>query len=252
MPARIDDGGPRAGCRFVVLCPARSGSTLLMTLLWSHPACTIFGEIYGPDVPAHTEALGASVMALRESDPPTFFAALYAAREGKIATGFKFKFGQLFRPSAKPARDFLAEDPDLRVVLLTRRDLLRRFLSVAQVRHSYRQYNFSHGERPPPPVPLRLDVEACLDDCEQVMRREERLRTIFSRQPRLELTYEELLADADAATDRVQDFVGLPRRTLRSGLQRLTVGELGELVTNLPDIVAAARARELGHRVAVA
>lgn len=251
MPERSGDATLGAGSRFVVLCPARSGSTLLMTLLWSHPACAIFGEIFGPPTPAHVEALGEPVMALRQSDPPTFFAALYAPQEGKSAIGFKFKFKQLFRTAIKPARDVLAEDPDLRVVLLTRRDLLRRFLSIAQVRQNYKQYNFSYGEEPPPPLPLRLDVEACLDDCEQVIRREQRLRTIFARQPRLELTYEDLLADPDAATGRVQDFIGLPRHSLRSGLKRLTVGALEDLVINLPEIVEGARSRNLAHRMAI-
>jgi hypothetical protein len=128
-------GTSTATTRFVLLGKGRTGSTMLIEALNSHPDITCFGAIFNRQV----DFIDYSVdgydndsdddRALRDSDAPAFLRqrVFNAPSEMSAAVGFKYRYGQA---NAFPGLlDELLSDRDLRVLHLQRRNLLRSMVS---------------------------------------------------------------------------------------------------------------------------
>lgn len=133
---------PRAYSRFIVLGQGRTGSTLLIQALNSHPAIVGFGEIFNfseflnPDAePVQFNIDGwstdqAADRALRSSDFKRFLSErVFCDHDPQVrAVGFKFHYEHTWGNDPSLA-DYLAADTDLRVIHLTRRNRLRTLVS---------------------------------------------------------------------------------------------------------------------------
>src|SRR5438128_1474284 len=125
---------------YMITCPARSGSTMLVHLLRSHP-----------DIISHDEVLSSGTLggitgtylikrredpdfaermaAIRDRDPIKFLYKIVLDLQGKKAVCFKLKHDELIRPEYKVLRDEIVSDQDFRIIHLRRENLLRRYLS---------------------------------------------------------------------------------------------------------------------------
>ena len=98
---------PQSPVRFMIACAARTGSTMLVRTLRSHPALLMHGEVWGE----HMVGLDGPLARECEADPAAFEALQHARFEhpaacmrrfldahGAQAVGFKLKFDELVRP----------------------------------------------------------------------------------------------------------------------------------------------------------
>ena len=119
--------------KFVIIGPARSGSTLLRTMLNQHPEVCCHGEMYGIK-----RVLGQSkhalnpldpeiALKLRQSDPVKFLHEQVFTSQCPTV-GFKLLYGQMMQMDFSPVLQQLIEMPDLRVVFIWRRDLIARYV----------------------------------------------------------------------------------------------------------------------------
>jgi hypothetical protein len=127
---------PDSITRFFVLGDARTGSNMLTQALNTNPAIRCFRKVfhfmhdyvdYGidgfdPNVPADVE--------FRNNDPVRFLnERLYAgAPPGVQAVGFKYLYGHFWGFDA--LTDYLSEEHEIRVIHLTRRNMLRSLVSL--------------------------------------------------------------------------------------------------------------------------
>ena len=108
--------------RFVILCLGRSGSNHLQSLLDSHPDITCFGEVFSDRAPAD----GPGFINSAYNDEAVYFEHLVETCEVPVV-GFKLPVNSI-KAHPKSAR-LVAEDPAMRVIRLSRANLLAQLIS---------------------------------------------------------------------------------------------------------------------------
>lgn len=233
--------------RFVIFCSARSGSTLLMSLLGSHPEVTANYELLSEPRP----------WAIRYLEGKAVEAWL---RGRKKAWGFKVTFEQLRwgERSFGPGRELLEQlhDRGYTVVFLDRRSILSQALSHMQIErlkgergrdgagHFQRDddFAFTPYEVDPVEVVARLHWHETYRNW---------ARSVVETLPHLELVYEDDLERPDrqqATADRLFEALGLSSAPVDSPLVRVTPPAPRDRVKNLDEldaVLSRTRFREL-------
>jgi len=202
--------------RFLIIAPARSGSTVLRMTLNSHPEITCHGEVLGrnrimgfvrrPAAPS-VEAL----YGMRSEGAKDFLDnEVYAAGTASRVVGFKalyYHFGEL---KFAEAIDHLISEIDIRVVFLWRNDLVKRALSEVQHRMIAAKKE----------TPIECGISEIAQDCRNQIVSMQWLQRVFSKHPCLELSYEDLVIEPSLRLDEICWFLGaaggkitLPERT---------------------------------------
>jgi Domain of unknown function (DUF6473) len=205
---------PGAPTRFLVVCAERTGSNVLLGLLGSHPDCFVAGELFNPrlikagSVPGVAESEHAELVDLRRTDPVKFVDRVFdsAAGKGYRAIGFKFMYnhGDL----STDARGHLANDKEIRVIHLKRRNLLRRLLSDRRAQSTDVWAQTADTSAPPPPA-VRLGFVESVWNFGHLENKQAEYQDLFGDHAVLELFYEDLEADPQSAGERAASFLGL-------------------------------------------
>lgn len=242
---------PQAPVRFMIACAARTGSTMLVRTLRSHPGLVVHGEVWGDGM------VGLDGPLARECGAdPAAFAALEASRfdesaetlrrfldpHGAQAVGFKLKFDELVRPQWRGIRQLVEADAALRIVFLHRHDLLRRYLSHQIVLRQTGVTNVPAGGDVPGIEPFEVDIQDCLRDIAQTRARTLEFEAAFAAHPSLHVVYENLAADPQAECERVFDFLGVAPVAVRVATERIVRAPPEALVLNYDELRAALEA----------
>ena len=238
--------------RFMIACAARTGSTMLVRTLRSHPHLIVHGEVWGDNMVGVDGPLGRACEA-----EPARHAALEAMRfeaaervlyeefldtHGAQAVGFKLKFDELVRPQWREVRTLVEADTDLAIVFLHRRDFLRRYLSHQVVLRQTGVTVVVAGGTPPPVEPFAIDIDDLLRDIAETRRRTREFEAAFAAHPSLHVAYEDLSADPQAQCDRVFDFLGVGSVTVRVATEKIVRVAPEALVLNHAEVLAALQA----------
>ena len=202
---------------FVIVSQARSGSNLLVSLLGSHP---------------HVEASGELLKRLHGADVATRVAEIYGPKPRRIrAAGFKCFYYHPLDDRAAPMWERLLEVPDLHLVHLQRRNVLRTVTSrkLASLTGAWlaRGAEARAGVATKPtitftPEELRTAFEQCdrwVAECE--------LRT--GDRPLHEVAYEDLASDP-ACIEGVMRFLAVEPRPGHTRLLRQNPEPLSQLI----------------------
>jgi hypothetical protein len=212
---------------FVILCLGRTGSTHLVALLDSHPEIRCFGELF----PHERGTLDEEYAPHWQSDPLEYVAAL-TAPVTEPAVGFKLPLGSL---QAHPDAARLVEPEDLRVVRLSRMNLLALFASrrlLASTKGSESGGDYGGAT-------VALDPKQCLAMFRRSEEHERYLDELAADKPTVRITYEELAAGERLA--EVQRFLGVEPVSLKSGHTRARKRALSETIENWPEVEEALR-----------
>lgn len=235
----------------MIACAARTGSTMLVRTLRSHPGLIVHGEVWGDRM------VGLDGPLARECEAdPVAFDALQRARferpqdcmhrfldaHGARAVGFKLKFDELVRPQWRDIRALVEADDDLRIVFLHRRDLLRRYLSHQVVLQQTGITNVPVGDALPEVASFAVDIDDCLRDMAETRRREREFEGVFAAHPSMRVAYEDLAADPQAQCGRVFAFLGVASAPVRVATERILRAPLQTLVLNHDELRAALHA----------
>jgi hypothetical protein len=237
---------------FVILAGARTGSNMLCSLLNSHPEILCHHEVFNA---AALRAGGGYALDLRqagfslgsvedmERDPVEFLGRVWNVRLGHPCVGFKI----VWRENEPIFRRVLM-NPDVKKVLLKRRNRIKNFVSLLIARETgeWIVYHKSQQIRRAPRVRVPLpDLYAHVQRYEAYYRdTEEALRS--SGQTFLRVDYEQLFR-ADERR-RVLGFLGVrcaDVRSLKAATKKLNSGCLEDLVSNFSELEAALCGTEL-------
>jgi LPS sulfotransferase NodH len=253
--------------RYVVIAFGRSGSTMLVNYLCSHPEAICYHEPFNRDRPYRQTDNRAEVEAVIDEvwDPGLDYTekpgwlkqilALVGGRKnqevrhpkqglhyGRLrAVGFKATIGQVL--VLKPQiMEVLRDEPEVRVILLRRRNTLRRFLSYEQARASKRW----HASHPGNTAPRALTIAfgAFCEFVDQQAVDNYRITDMLDRddRPWIDIAYEDLLADRDGVMTRVLGLLDLePIADYQTKTVQLIHGSLPELIVNYDELLKAAR-----------
>jgi hypothetical protein len=214
----------------VIFGQGRTGSSLLRSLLNSHPAVRCEGEI----------------LADRVEDPVAFVERL-AATSTKPVFGFKVKIYQLTDAQQTDPRAFLDElrKRSYRIVYLRRNNLLRHAISneFAEARSSY--HDRSEGPRPS----LTIDPQKLIG----VMQRR---RAHLDREAAILTDFEHVMVEYESdllhpgrhqpTADRLFAYLGLGSAPVGTDLSRSVSGSLADRIANYDDLAAALTGTEFG------
>lgn len=198
--------------KFVIIAPARSGSTLLREMLNRHPDVCCHGEVYGKhrvnglSVHARLPIDAEEALKFRRRNPLRFLEE-HVFDSSRPVTGFKLLYSQMLDFDFASVLQHLFAMPDLHVIHLWRRRLVARHVSEARLRlkAASRQGGqapegfLDHALRPAVverSCQLNLSARVCADK-------------LFDRQPTLRLAYEDFIADHAAQSARLCDFLGV-------------------------------------------
>lgn len=211
----------RPSVRFVIYGQGRTGSSLLRSLLNTHPDVHCDGEILGQPVLV-----------------PESHVERHARLAGRRVFGFKVKIYQLTWIQDRDPASFLRslQGRGYRIIHLYRENLLRHAISNLYAEHRGHYHDRAVGERP--------SIEVDPDRVTEAMRRRQQHRDDEDRSlaglEHLRLTYEDDLLvpsrQEDAAV-RVFRHLGLEPVEVSTSLARSVTGHLADRITNYDELV---------------
>ncbi len=242
--ARKSTPQPAAGLtRFVIVGTARTGSTMLISLINAHSQALTLGEIFrspdaiGWDIPAYAQIADKSAFTLYRSDPLRFLRQeIYREwKPGQKAMGFKIFYYHARQAPFSAVWDYLQTETDIRVLHIKRRNVLAQYLSLQRA-HLTNQWSGrnSNGET----EPMFLSTEECRRHFLWLRAQEAETDTFFAHHPLLEVEYEALVADRAGQMAKVQDFLGLERQDLTPGTRQQRRRPLSAEIANFDALKA--------------
>lgn len=229
---------------WVVLSSPRTGSTLLVSWLRSHPSIHAKGELL------HGQALVRRPW-IRQR-PRWFVKRCFTQPQGETvrAAGFKLFYRHCRSEidlvlQALPLRcqerllelwPWLVKHREIRIIHLTRRNLLRQYASVLVARSTQRW--LAHREDPVRKTRVRVDPVALLSwaAAELVLRQYH--RRLFATHQTLELEYEGLVASPQQSFDQVLIHLDLPPgHRPHSALVKQNDRPLPAIITNYDSLI---------------
>ncbi len=230
--------------RFICIGYARTGSTLLMRSLNNHSRIVGFGEIVKnvDRYPQHYHEFENS-QALFEANPVRFLSAkVFRKYPPQVdAVGFKIFYHHAPRDMAwgRCVWDYLLGQPDLKVLHLKRRNLLKTLLSEKQAGETEEWIKYSGNGAD---APVIIDPAEAAAFFARLRAWEAEYDTLFAGHALHEVIYEQLTRDLPGELARIQTFLGVSHETLNPGTEKRPIRTLASQITNY----AALKARFQG------
>lgn len=236
--------------RFVIVGIARTGSTMLISMLNAHRQALVFGEIFrrpdliGWDVQPYASLTADRQLALYRSDPCRFLdTAVFRRWPRQLrAVGFKVFYYHARNAPHVAVWDYLARDTDILVIHIRRRNILAQFLSL-QLAHMTDVWAIGEARRPDAP-PIPLEPEACRRHFEWVRTLECEADAFFANHKVLRMEYEALVADQGREQSRVQSFLGLDEQAISAKTRRQRTVPLSQGIANFDELEREFRGTE--------
>ena len=267
--------------KFMILAEARTGSTMLVRALTSHPSIRCFGEVFNKMVPFVAfgvdgyDNFSARERTRRDRDFTSFLRErIYCSQPEEIrAVGFKTLYGQFW--GFRGLLEHLVDDAEIRVLHLKRRNILRMLVSLKMAQATgvwveiggskFTLANLLRASRHPlraaaklprllrPPMlagkprreTLRVRVTITKDELFKFIIRTKskagHLDDRFQEHPRLTLFYEDMLEQRVEVFNQVQTFLGVEPTPLAVTLRRQNPEPLRDLLENYDHLYEAYR-----------
>lgn len=224
LPARIPLLGQSDYRPFLITTRSRTGSTMLVERLDSHPEIEADGELLQHSDHRPLEERLAGIFGPR--------------RRGVQAYGFKIFHYHPFGDKSGQVWELLAERKDLRILHLRRRDTLRTLASlrIAEKAATWHRRADGRGHLPLAQRRIRLDPE----DIRRAARIAEWADACpaerFPDHAILRVDYEDLVERPEAENRRILEFLGAAPHALHTTLVRQNSEALADLIENFDEL----------------
>jgi hypothetical protein len=242
--------------RFMLISPARSGSTMIGATLAGHPQVHMHGEVMGPRhvqtarrayLPEAVKALSpeefSRTMLLERSRNTRRFIqeTLFVAGGKKKAVGFKLLLDQALSMHFADAFLWLAEQKEVRIIWLERRNHLARYasrllLKFKEGRGEGRCTVWAKDE-----LPAQLTTEVDPDEFQQDICNQEAamkiIRERFDGHPCLDIVYEDIAKDPNAGYKNIFSFLNVDDAVQPCiATRKVNSADLSKVISNLAAI----------------
>ena len=232
---------------YMICCPARSGSTLLVHLLRSHPEVLSYGEILGKKITGLSGPLGArfakdpevmnTLERIRHARPEVYLYSYILHPHGKKAVGFKLKYEELGSPDYARILDLIKSDTDMKIIFLDRENLFERYVSH-YVAVNVTGVTLVQSNQPNPVVrPITLDPADIERNFKEEFDKKQRFRALFSAHRCIETTYDKLVVDTIPEMNRIYRFLGLAEHTAMTTTKKILDTQLASFIENYAEIL---------------
>jgi LPS sulfotransferase NodH len=238
---------PEDHARFLVTCAARTGSTMLVEFLQSHPEICAHGEVLAPDGPLDfyginyelNPPLEGTLLSIRDRDPVAFLHDFVWQKGSRAVSGFKGKYEELLMPEFRLVLEAIVSDPSIKVIHLKREDLLARYLSEYLAIAVYGFYQVRDERDRPRGAKVRLSPQRADEDFQRVEQRHSMFANRLSRHDVLDVTYEQLVQAPSQTLARIQTFLGVTEHDdLRSPSKKLSTQPHRDVIENYDELAS--------------
>jgi hypothetical protein len=233
--------------KFVISCAARSGSTMLVMLLHSHPDILCHSEVLESDgigyvagrygrLRTQDPTVSDALQRYRVERPEAFLYDVVFNADGRKAVGFKLKTDEAFGsdPRFTGIHQLILMDRDIKIVRLRRRDLVAQYISHMVARQT--GVLLVRGDEPRPAVqPFHVDPRKALDYVIDVRRRDRLATEAYAGHRSMTVFYEDVARDAHPARQELLAFLGVPPVALTSTTTKI-VPDLEGVVLNIDEV----------------
>lgn len=252
-PQPVGERKQKRNDKFMISCTARSGSSMLSTLLNSHPRVLCHGEILaaphesaGPyhELRQQGTDIDEWLRGYRQEHPGAYLYDVCFNPAGYQSVGFKFKLEESLAEAYKPFRDLLATDTDIKIIHLQRRNILDKYVSLQMTKQTG-VFSIRSSSQRPKLSPFAIDIPDFIAYVREDRQRYETAFELFKDHPSLHVTYEELCESRPEALAKVQDFLELPQADLATMMVKV-IKKNTDLVLNLDEVREALAAEGNG------
>ncbi|MFB6231480.1 MAG: Stf0 family sulfotransferase [Salinibacter sp.] len=237
---------------FIILGHGRTGSTMLVSMLQSHPKCVCYSELFHPHSPKwfyeHINFLHGKDGLRNEGHDKFLKKYVYKRTPTSIkAVGFKVLYCNINEGSAtsmsgegeiKRTLRYM-KDIGVKVIHIKRKNKLKRFVSMKMANKRKKWVIKKRGgisDR----TKINVDTEEMLRSMERHFKLEKEKEKIFSCFDYINVSYENLCEKKDDI-EKIQNFLGLPVRSLRASTARTRRRSLREVIENYGEVIEALR-----------
>ena len=234
----------RGKSRFLIICAARTGSTMLRLMLDSHPDVCCHDEVFDKHVIRGFIGLNDRIesplhhMLLRiRSKDPVGFLDNYVFSPGPFSiVGAKILYTSLEDPEWKSVFQRILSDHNIKIIHLTRENKLKRFVShYIAVRITNVKLAFT-PDSIPAPVRVTLSPQECIEDITAAENAEKRFCEYFKKHQVFEITYEQVLDETSNKLIELQKFLGVAPVELKKKTLKLNPDNLADIIMNYSEL----------------
>jgi LPS sulfotransferase NodH len=232
---------------FVLLCHARTGSNLVLRALSAHRDVCMYGEVLNHDeqsrVALAKDSPDPRVMYRTGQDATAFLdQQIYGSvrRRATGAVGFKMFYEYArWQPEMRTAWRYLVDRSDIRVIHLTRLNLLDCIVSH-KVAEMTGQWYLEGGKRMPGKRgadPFWLNAEECHTYFDRIVTWRMWVARAMKDHAMLEIEYErDLCEDFGGTMERIHNFLGVSRRKAQVELAKQRTRSPSEQLENYDEL----------------
>ena len=240
--------------KFVIVSHGRTGSTTLCHAMSMHPDVQAYGEVFHyvtgqhrlgaePELKQQSSALVNGKVFTHGDDGAEFCRdVIYKSPNefGKRIVGFKIFFFHARRSEREyTAWRYLIDDPSIKVVLLLRKNVFDSYISAERSRHSGVWRVAASGVVPEKhQQPISVDARKCKLYMARTVAQIEWGRRAFATHPLLEIHFEDLQRDFQAALNRIFEFLGVEPAPIPMRFEKLNTTPHEEGIVNYNKIRA--------------
>ena len=232
--------------RAIILTTQRTGSTFLVGALQAHPDVNCITELLvgahlEPPAFLRTSRLGTKAARFLMSGGwhPTRAIRRFYASSDKPVSVFKAMYNQVSVPWTLR---YLTRETDIRVLHLSRRNLLKMHVSQLLMPTRRNLIWEPHTTEPLPPVRTHVDPAVALEQMRRARADYEHFEELFRAHRRLPLVYEDLIEGQRVRPSegrRICDFFGIPDRPMHASLIKMNPESLKAMVSNYDELASA-------------
>jgi LPS sulfotransferase NodH len=236
--------------RAIILTSQRSGSTLLVSSLQSHPELLCRGELLiagmGMPTPRMLENSRHAFKVVRFFWTGAWHSTRTMRRFYAVSGPRTHVFKAMYNHLAAPwTRDWLVRQNDIRVIHLQRRNLLKQYVSYLLMgRRRDKRGWLPNTTEPVAPVRIRVSPDKAIRYFRRMQDTYPRFADLFREHDVLPLVYEDMVDAEQIATgtaEQLCDFLQVSRRPLKTPYVKINPDGLRDIVTNYDELSAALR-----------
>ncbi|MEM9567257.1 MAG: hypothetical protein AAF974_03030 [Cyanobacteria bacterium P01_E01_bin.34] len=241
-------GSNRDYQKFIVISHHRSASSLIINTLQRHPNVFRFSEIFLPNnvqlqKPEYVEG-SKRLLYLRKQYPVEFLERfIFTGYQDSVhAMGFKLFPEQLEFPYMAPVWDWIEANTDIKIIFLTREDLLAYYTSFVLALKTKlwgvatpKQLAKAEKERQKNPT-VRLEYDKCLAAFEKRKRLNDYALDRCKNHDILKVSFEDVTSDLNRSLLRSQEFLGLEPQELKVRTKRQQVRPMSDVISNYQEL----------------
>lgn len=205
--------------KYMIVSYPRTGSTMLSKMISYHPEINGMGECFDR---------------IAGRDPQEILANLFSKQKGNIkAVGFNIHFNHPVDEKNEETWALLKSDKDIHIIFLSRKNLLRVYMSakIANKVKLFRLYQTKNR----PDIKERqvvIEVEEFKNFIDEYSHYYNLYRNMFSSHPNLHLNYEDIVNAPDIEFLKVTDFLSLPFHNPKVITKVMNPEPLSQLIIN--------------------